>query len=99
PLLAHGYVPRNLLQLAGVPGLWSALPAFAALAVGIALLLRMAAANRRGLATACALAACLVFAQWTATSGVTPSHPVGVGAVRFLASIWEPDPPPGARPF
>src|SRR4029077_18634821 len=40
PLLAHGYVPRNPLQALGVPGLWSAFPYFAALAVGIALLLR-----------------------------------------------------------
>jgi hypothetical protein len=97
PLLAHGYVPRNLLQLAGVPGLWSALPAFAALALGAALLFRMT--SGRSLAIACAVAACLVLAQWTATSGATPTRPVGVGAVRFLASIWEPDPPPGARPF
>ncbi|MFL5407051.1 MAG: hypothetical protein ACJ79O_14515 [Myxococcales bacterium] len=97
PLLAHGYVPRNLLQLAGVPGLWSALPSFAALAVGVSLLFRMT--SGRSLAIACAVAACLVFAQWTATSGQTPTDPAGVGAVRFFASIWEPDPPPGAHPF
>src|SRR5205085_6600670 len=36
PLLAHGYVPRNPLQLLGVPGLWSALPYFAALAIAAA---------------------------------------------------------------
>ncbi|MFL5455636.1 MAG: hypothetical protein ACJ78X_04480, partial [Myxococcales bacterium] len=97
PLFAHGYVPRNMLQLAGVPGLWSALPAFAALAVGAALLFRMT--SGRSLAITCAVAACLVFAQWTATSGQTPTDPAGVGAVRFFASIWEPDPPPGAHPF
>jgi hypothetical protein len=105
PLLAHRYVPRNLLQLAGVPGLWSALPVFAALAVAVTLLLTLPAratsggARRGGVAIACAVAAGLTIAQWTAVSGMTPSHAVGVGAVRFLASIWEPDPPPGARPF
>src|SRR5581483_4275538 len=40
PLLSHGYSARNPLQLLGVPGLWSALPYFAALAVAIALLVR-----------------------------------------------------------
>src|SRR5205823_7078656 len=41
PLLAHRYVPRNLLQMVGIPGLWSALPAFAALAIGIAVFLSL----------------------------------------------------------
>jgi hypothetical protein len=104
PLLAHGYVPRNLLQMAGVPGLWSALPAFAALAVGIALLVTLPAkvaggARRAGVAIACALAACLAVAQWSAISSIRQNDPVGVGAARFLASIWEPDPPPGAQRF
>jgi hypothetical protein len=31
PLLSHGWLPRNLLQAIGVPGLWSGLPCFAAL--------------------------------------------------------------------
>ena len=100
PLIARGYVPRNLLQLAGVPGLWSALPCYAALALGAALLLtaplRLDPRSRGPRWLALALAALLVLAQWTATSGDSPSHR---GAVRFLASIWEPDPPPGARPF
>jgi hypothetical protein len=100
PLLSHGYVPRNLLQMAGVPGLWSALPAFAALAIGIALLLslplRTPGRAAPSVALACALAAAIVLVQWTATSGDSPRH---TGAVRFLASIWEPDPPPGAKPF
>ena len=100
PLLAHGYVPRNLLQMAGVPGAWSALPAFAALAIGIAQLLilplRTPTRSARGFALACGLAAALVAVQWTATSGDSPAH---AGAVRFLASIWEPDPPPGSQPF
>jgi hypothetical protein len=100
PLLAHGYVAPNLLQLAGVPGLWSALPALAALAVGIALLLtaplRIAPEVRGPYRAALALAALLVVAQWTATSGDAPEHRA---AVRFLASVWQPDPPPGARPF
>jgi len=100
PLIARGYVPRNLLQLAGVPGLWSALPCYAALALGATLLLtaplRLDPRSRGPRWLALALAALLVLAQWTATSGDSPSHR---GAVRFLASIWEPDPPPGARPF
>jgi len=100
PLLSHGYVPRNLLQLAGVPGLWSALPALAALATGMALLLtaplRIDPAARRAHCLALAVAALLGVAQWTATVGDSPSHS---GAVRFLASVWDPDPPPGATPF
>jgi hypothetical protein len=100
PLLAHGYVAPNLLQLAGVPGLWSALPALAALTVGVALLLttplRIAPEARGPYRIALAIAALLVIAQWTATSGDAPEHR---GAVRFLASVWEPNPPPGARPF
>src|SRR2546425_12423541 len=43
PLFAHGYVPRNLLQLLGVPGLWSALPYFVALAAAIALIIQRSA--------------------------------------------------------
>jgi len=100
PLLSHGYVPRNPLQLAGVPGLWSALPALAALATGMALLLtaplRMDAGARRAHWLALAIAALLVLGQWTATAGDSPAHSV---AVRYLSSVWEPDPPPGARPF
>jgi hypothetical protein len=93
PLLAHGYVPKNLLQLAGVPGLWSALPVYAAFALAAALLFASARGAR---SVAVALAAALVLAQWTATSGDSPSHR---HAVRFLASMWEPDPPPGGRRF
>jgi len=100
PLLAHGYVPRNLLQRAGVPGLWSALPALAALGTGMALLLtaplRIDAGARRAYLLALAIAALLVLAQWSATAGDSPAHSV---AVRYLSSSWEPDPPPGARPF
>jgi hypothetical protein len=100
PLLTHGYVPRNLLQIASMPGIWSALPAFASLAIGIALLLSLPlrVPGRAGPAFAlgCVLAAALVLVQWTATSGDSPAH---AGAVRFLASIWEPDRPPGSRPF
>jgi hypothetical protein len=100
PLLAHGYVPRNLLQMVGIPGVWSALPAFAALAIGIVLLLSLplSVPGRAAPAFAfgCALAAALVLVQWTATSGDSRAH---AGAVRFLASIWEPDHPPGSQPF
>ena len=100
PLLSHGYVPRNLLQLAGVPGLWSALPVLAALATAMALLLtaplRIDPGAHRPHRLALALAALLGVAQWTATAGDSPAHSV---AVRFLSSVWEPNPPPGARPF
>ena len=100
PLLSHGYVPRNPLQAAGVPGLWSALPTLSALAVGMALLLssplRVYRFARRAYGLALAVAALLSLAQWTATSGDTPAHSV---AVRYLSSFWEPEPPPGARPF
>ena len=100
PLLSHGYVPRNLLQRAGVPGLWSALPVLAALVTAMALLLtaplRIDPGARRPHRLALALAALLGLAQWTATTGDSPTHSA---AVRFLASVWEPDPPPGARPF
>ena len=100
PLLAHGYVAPNLLQVAGVPGLWSALPALAAIAIGIALLLtaplRIAPEARAPYRAALVVAALLVVAQWTATSGDAPEH---AAAVRFLASVWQPNPPPGARPF
>ena len=100
PLLSHGYVPRNLLQRVGVPGLWSALPVLGAFAVAMALLLtaplRIERTARDAHGLALAVAALLVAAQWTATAGDAPSHSV---AVRYLSSVWEPDPPPGARPF
>ncbi len=86
PLLGHGYVPRNPLQLLHVGGLWSALPYFAVLAISIALLLRRSA-------VAILVAAAVAAAQWTAPSS---GHR---GAVRFLAAQWDPNPPPGARPF
>ncbi|HUJ28211.1 MAG TPA: hypothetical protein VLW85_19450, partial [Myxococcales bacterium] len=86
PLLAHGFVPRNPLQLAGVPGLWSALPYFAALAAAIAFLLR------RDL-VAIAMAAAIAAVQWAAPA--TSDR----GAAHFFESTWEPNPPPGAAPF
>ncbi|MFL5407275.1 MAG: hypothetical protein ACJ79O_15650, partial [Myxococcales bacterium] len=86
PLLAHGYVPRNPLQLLGVPGLWSAAPYLAALAAAVALMI-----DRNRLALAIALA--VVTAQWATPPGNDR------GAVRYLAAQWEPDPPPGARRF
>jgi hypothetical protein len=86
PLLSHGFAAPNPLQLVGVPGLWSALPYFAALACAIALLLRKSAA-------AMALFVILTAAQWLA-----PASPERT-AVHFLESAWEPDPPPGARRF
>jgi hypothetical protein len=86
-LLAHGYVPRNPLQLLGVPGLWSALPYLAALAVAVVLLLRRSP-------VAIAVAALVAVAQWAPRGGDEERS-----AARFLASQWEPDPPPGARRF
>ncbi len=82
PLLSHGYSARNPLQLLGVPGLWSALPYFAALAVAIALLLRRDV-------IAIAVAALVILAQWSAPGSSSR------GAARFLAAQWEPNPPPG----
>jgi hypothetical protein len=89
PLLSHGYMPRNPLQLAGVPGLWSALPYFAALLAAVALLLRLSPSWPKSLA----LAAALTLAQWL------PPALDGRDAVHYLASIWDPNPPPGAKPF
>jgi hypothetical protein len=86
PLLSHGYVPPNPLQLLGVPGLWSALPYFASLAVAIFLLLRRSA-------LAVAVAALVIAAQWAA-----PASP-DRGAARFLSEQWHPNPPPGAHRF
>jgi hypothetical protein len=86
PLLSHGFTSRNPLQLLGVPGLWSALPYFAALAIAVVLLLRKSPA-------AVALFIALTCAQWLA-----PASPER-GAVHFLESAWEPNPPPGAHPF
>ena len=86
PLLSHGYVPPNPLQLLGVPGLWSALPYFASLAVAIILLLRRSA-------LALAVAALVIAVQWAA-----PSSP-DLSAARFLSEQWHPNPPPGAQRF
>lgn len=86
PLLAHGWVSRNPLQALGVPGLWSALPFFAALAAGLALLLRRSRA-------AFAIAALVVALHW-----LSPASDER-GAARFLVSVWEPPHPPGARGF
>src|SRR5262249_10615321 len=86
PLLAHGYAPRNPLQALGVPGLWSALPYFAALATAIALLLR-----RNLVAIAVAIAVTAV--QWFAPPAADR------GAAHFFEDTWEPNPPPGATRF
>ena len=102
PLLSHGYIPRNALQLIGMPGLWSGLPYFFALGSAVVFCLlatRMALVrDRRGwlVIGSVALFAALTVAQWTATAGDASAQ---MGAVRALAGAWEPDPPPGARPF
>ena len=88
PLLSHGFVPRNPLQLLGVPGLWSALPYFAALAVAMVLLLK-----QRLWPLALAVFVVLTAAQWTARASGER------GAAHFLADQWEPNPPPGASRF
>src|SRR5207244_6164935 len=59
PLLSHGWIPRNPLQALGVPGLWSALPYFAALAIAIGFVLRR---NR----IAFVLAVAVLGVQWLA---------------------------------
>lgn len=86
PLLAHGYVPRNPLQLLGVPGLWSALPYFAALAAAVALVVKRSR-------VALAILIAVVAVQWLAPARDDR------GAARFFADQWEPRPPPGATPF
>ena len=86
PLLSHGWIPRNPLQALGVPGLWSALPWLAAMASAIAALLKR---NR----ISYAVAALVIALQWLA-----PRSP-DRGAAHFLASVWEPQPPPGASDF
>jgi len=101
PLLGHGWVPRNLLQLAGVPGLWSALPTLAALALAAALCLGTAwrldappRARKLGLALAAALAALLTLGQWSAGA-----HGAPWPSATFLSSQWTPERPPGAQGF
>ena len=103
PLLLHGFVPPNLLQLAGVPGLWSSVPYLAALAIGA--LLSLTAPLRldappRGKIVAYVLALfvlpLLAALQWGSKAGDVEEHARGT---RYLASVWEPNPPPGARPF
>ena len=107
PLLAHGYLPQNPLQLLGVPGLWSGLPYFAALALAILASLRAPhwlsdapgldpALRRRGLQAGLCVAAALLLAQWTARAGETPEGPK---AAAYLSRQWVPAVPPGAMPF
>jgi len=103
PLLLHGFVPPNLLQLAGVPGLWSAVPYLAALAIGALLSLTAPLrldAPARGKVVAYVLALfvlpLLAALQWGSKAGDVEEHARGT---RYLASVWEPNPPPGARPF
>ena len=86
PLLSHGWIPRNPLQLAGVPGLPSALPYFAALAAACAFL-----ACRAG--RFLVLAAALVALQWLAPASEER------GAAGYFTTVWEPPLPPGARPL
>jgi len=101
PLLSHGWVARNLLQLAGVPGLWSALPTL--LALGLAALFCLLApllleaparARKLGLGVAVLLAASLSLGQWS-----TDAHGPPWGSAAFLSSQWSPASPPGAEKF
>jgi hypothetical protein len=86
PLLSHGYMSRNLLQLAHVPGVFSALPYFAALVIAIVLLVK-----RKPIAIAIFIV--ITIAQWAAPS--TDDR----GAAHFFAESWEPQHPPGSHPF
>jgi hypothetical protein len=86
PLLSHGWIPRNPLQSLGVPGLWSALPWFAAVSIAIVALLRRSFA-------ALAVAAAITVAQWAAPASADR------GAARFFESTWEPPAPPGSARF
>jgi hypothetical protein len=95
PLLEHGYVARNPLQALGVPGIWSALPTLAALAVAIVLCLR-APGLRPARRLALVLFLLLTAIQWT-WPGETDSR--GEGVASFLAQHWTPERPPGSRPF
>lgn len=84
PLWTHGYAAPNLLQFAGI---WSTLPYLAALLAAIVWLLR------KGGARGFAVFAVLTLIQWAA-----PARD-DLSAARYLASQWQPAPPPGAKPF
>jgi hypothetical protein len=101
PLLAHGWVPRNLLQRAGVPGLWSALPTFAALGIAAFLCLRASSqieapprARKLSRRLALAVFSLLALGQWTSNAHAAPW-----GSAHFLSTQWTPANPPGAVPF
>ena len=103
PLLAHGWVARNPLMALGVPGPWSALPVFAALAFGAVWLAWLATpaglprSRRLALAAAgLALAGVGLFGLWQVGPGRSPATDA---EVRFLMRLWTPPEPPGAKPL
>lgn len=101
PLLMHGWVPRNLLQLAGVPGLWSALPTFIALGLAAFVCLQTTwkidapiKVRKLGLWLAISVFVILAAGQW-----LTDAHAGPWGSAHFLATQWSPPNPPGAALF
>lgn len=105
PLLRLGWVARNPLMELHVPGVWSALPYFAALLAGgmwIGVLLATEAPQtgpRRwlGPGVLVVLAAVAVALLWR-IQGPRPQS-VRDECVQFLTSTWTPAHPPGARPL
>ena len=103
PLLAHGYVARNPAMALGIPGPWSALPYFVALAAGALWVVWLAVPAAQPLPSrlaSAALALLLAFAGggalWHAGPGRTPATDA---EVRFLMASWTPPKPPGSRPL
>lgn len=104
PLLQNGWVAQNPLMHLGIPGPWSALPWFLALAVAIVwavLLLEPEPLRRQswplrlaGVAFVLAVAGLGIAGLWHVGPGRTP---LTDRSVRFLMSVWTPPHPPGAR--
>jgi hypothetical protein len=104
PLLHNGWVAQNPLMHLGIPGVWSALPWFVALAVAmvwLVLLLEPEPLRRQkwplrlaGVAFVLALAGLGVAGLWSVGPGRTPQTDK---SVRFLMSVWTPPKPLGAR--
>jgi len=99
PLLGRGYIARNPLMWAGVPGPWSGLPYFAALAVAGIWAMRVAwrvGGTRRVVAGGCAGIALVCALAWT-FSEEAPSGRQKEIAFEHLRLDWAPPHPPGAE--
>ena len=98
PLLARGWVFWSPLQQAKVPGLWSGLPYFAALAAGALWLVWLAAKQQRprwlAAVSSVLVALALTSLLWRQTSQRTA--PDRNRTVQFLMDMWFPGPVPGA---